>query len=159
MSEFDEFVFLLSDDQKAALMKGLQKAAETEVQEGVAAELESRQDEVPPRQTTVQGLTTVELYRPKPRPTVTVNKDFSVTRPDSKNGKQPVRAKRNQWKDTGENREEGFDPAKFEKMGKTERKRPEHVKVEIDCHLCGRSFKIDPDLIYGEFTRCNRCTG
>lgn len=100
-----------------------------------------------------------ELGRKK-QPAVVVNEDFTVTRNnDIETRKQPVRAKKNQWVDTGEDRDEGFDPELFEKMGKAARSRPKYKKATVDCHVCGKTFKIDPDSIYGEFIRCDRCTG
>jgi hypothetical protein len=151
MSNFDAFVSSLSEEQKEALMKGVMESAEKPPVEVTAdlgrEEIQELGRKKPPA-------------KPRPRRAV-VNDDFTVTRPEGSkgSGKQPVRAKQNQWKDIGENKEEGFDPEKFERLGKTARTRPPKVKVEIDCHICHKTFEIDEDLVYGEFTRCNRCTG
>lgn len=145
MSDFDAFLASLSDEQKAKLMQGLMAGAEKPAEPEVTVQLEREE---------VQ-----ELGRKK-QPVVVVNEDFTVTRNnDIDTRKQPVRAKKNQWSDTGENRDEDFDAEKFEKMGRVARSRPKSEKVAVTCHVCNKTFKTDPELIYGEFTRCNRCTG
>ena len=94
------------------------------------------------------------------KPAIVVNKDFSVTRNDeSSNRRAAVRAKKNKWSDDGTDRDPNFDPEKFEKMGRTQRARPESLKAEVACHICSKKFKVNPSLVYGENIRCNRCTG
>jgi len=90
-----------------------------------------------------------------------VNEDFTVIRNEDSldQRKVPVRAKKNQWSDTGEDRDPNFDPAKFERMGKVARNRQRAKKETVECHVCGRTFQVNPSLVYGEFVRCNRCTG
>ena len=89
-----------------------------------------------------------------------VNEDFTVIRNENFNQRStPVSARKNKWVDTGEDRDPDFDPKKFERIGKTARTRGQAKKVHVDCHVCGRGFQISESLIYGEFTRCNRCTG
>lgn len=143
---FESFLESLSDDQKEKLAQSIMKSLNKPAEPEVTADLEREE---------VQ-----ELGRR--RPAVVVNEDFTVTRTnDVSTRKQPVRAKKNQWVDTGDDVEHDadFDPAKFEKMGRTARSRPKAQKVEMTCHVCGKSFKTDPKLVYGEFVRCNRCTG
>jgi len=89
-----------------------------------------------------------------------VNEDFTMNRSavNNKKRKTPVKARKNKWTDSGESRDEGYDPSKFEKMGRTKR-RAKHKRKEIECHVCGKSFAINENLVFGEFIRCNRCTG
>ena len=88
-----------------------------------------------------------------------VNQDFTVTRNELSRGKTPVKARKNEWIDKGEDRDPKFDPEKFERMGKSARNRGQAKKRHVECHICGRGFDINESLIYGEYIRCNRCTG
>jgi len=92
---------------------------------------------------------------PDPNPE-TVGKDFVVKREQSNTGRTQVKAGKNTWQDTGESRDPEYDE---EDREKTPRRRAAPDKVEMSCHVCGRDFKIDPKMVYGEFVRCNRCTG
>ena len=99
------------------------------------------------------GEESLEINPSEPEPTVT--EDFKVTRPDtSKNRKTPVKFKKNKWKDTGE-----FGDVETPNFEKTPRKSGKPNKRQVECHVCGREFSINENLIYGEFHRCNRCTG
>ena len=90
-----------------------------------------------------------------PTEDVHVNNDFTVSRNNElKNRKVPVRFKKNKWSDDGELRD--IETPSFQK---TPRNRPKPSKQEVECHVCGRTFSINSNLIYGEFHRCNRCTG
>jgi hypothetical protein len=105
-----------------------------------------------------KGLTSEEKILNEEK--VIVNEDFTVSRVNEPtNRKVPVRAKKNRWVDEGFDRDPDFDPVKFEKMGRTARSRSKPEKVDVTCHICGRSFNMNPNLIYGENIRCNRCTG
>ena len=87
--------------------------------------------------------------------TAHVTTDFKVTRTtDSNNRKTPVKFKKNKWKDTGE-----FGDVETPNYEKTPRKRSKPNKRQVECHVCGREFSMSESLIYGEFHRCNRCTG
>ena len=88
-----------------------------------------------------------------------VKEDFKVVRttPDNTR-KAPVRARKNQWVDIGEDKDLDFDYEKFEKM-KTPRKRSQPRKKDVECHVCGKTFSVNENLVYGEYMRCNRCTG
>lgn len=147
MSDFFEaFLSSLSDEQKEKLAQSIMDNLKKPAEPSVTADLEREP---------VQ-----ELGRKQPA--VVVNEDFTVTRNNEvETRKQPVRARKNQWVDTGEEVEHDadFDPSKFEKMGRTARSRPKSQKVELTCHVCHKTFKTDPKLVYGEFVRCNRCTG
>ena len=90
-----------------------------------------------------------------------VKEDFTVTRSEDflEKRKTVVRARKNQWVDDGEDRDPDFDPAKFERMGRTSRNRGKAKKKTIECHVCGKTFSINASLVHGEYIRCNKCTG
>jgi hypothetical protein len=134
----------LSDDQKQKLMQSLLQSGDTAVEEPA--------DEPSP----------MAVPRPKKKVTKTVvNDDFTVTRGNDLKDvqRQPVKAKQNQWKDVGEDRDEDFDPEKFEKLGKAQRRKVAPAKIDLECHVCGKAFKAAAGTVYGEYVRCNRCTG
>ena len=88
-------------------------------------------------------------------PESTVKEDFTVSREaKGRKGRRPVRAKKNLWEDTGE-----LGDVETPEFSKTPRSRQKATKVSVECHVCGKQFKIIPSLVYGEFIRCNRCTG
>lgn len=68
--------------------------------------------------------------------------------------REPVRARKNEWVDTGE-----FKDIETEYGERTPRNRKPNKKVSVECSVCGKSFKADPKYLYGEYHRCNRCTG
>ena len=84
-----------------------------------------------------------------------VSQDFIVQRKEQSKGKEPVKAKKNTWVDDGAEHSDISTP-KFER---TPRRRSQSKKVEVECHVCGKVFKQDSRYVYGEFQRCNRCTG
>ena len=86
-----------------------------------------------------------------------VGENFMVKNREQDNrGRTQVKAGKNTWQDTGEFKDEEYDE---DGRQKTPRRRSAPDKVEMSCHVCGRDFKIDPKMVYGEFVRCNRCTG
>jgi DNA-directed RNA polymerase subunit RPC12/RpoP len=90
-------------------------------------------------------------------PVTNVNEDFTVTRNiNEATRRTPVRAKKNQWVDTGE----VFDGDEFSSNRKrSARTRAKAKKVELECSVCGKTYMEHPSLIYGEYHRCNRCGG
>lgn len=147
MSSFEEFINNLSQEQMELLQAALDKASSKPV-----AKIPTR--ELPSRSKTKQEETVSSKS-----PDITVNPDFTVIRNDNVNkGKTPVRARKNEWEDHGEFKDDEFDYQKFEKM-KTPRKRQRPNQRTVECHVCGKSFTINENLIYGEYIRCNRCTG
>lgn len=92
-----------------------------------------------------------------PTETVSVGEDFRVIKKaesQQTRRKESVRARKNEWKDTGEFRDihtPDFEP--------TPRKRQPPKKVDVECHVCGRSFKVDQRFVFGEYYRCNKCVG
>lgn len=81
--------------------------------------------------------------------------DFTVDPKKSNNRRrEPVRARKNEWVDNGE-----FKDIETEYGEKTPRNRKPPKKVDVECSVCGRSFKADSRYIYGEYHRCNKCVG
>lgn len=142
MSDFDAFLSSLSDEQKEALMKGLM--ADSTPSENKGEKLPQREE---------------ATYKPKAR-TAVVNEDFSVTPADNPKGhRTPVKAKTNQWADTGENRDEEFDASKYEEIGRAPRIRQAPEIVDVECHVCKKMFTANVSTLYGTFHRCGRCVG
>lgn len=85
-----------------------------------------------------------------------VDENFIVQKADNVNKKrrEPVKGRENRWKDEGE-----FKDIKTPEFEKTPRRRDPPKKIDIECHICGKVFKQDARYTYGEFPRCNRCTG
>lgn len=98
----------------------------------------------------------------EPEPTTNPSKsnDFSTNWGKNIEGKAPVKAKSNTWSDTGESRDPDFDPSKYEAMGRATRPEASRTNmVKKTCSVCNKEFEIASSLVYGEFIRCNRCTG
>ena len=91
-------------------------------------------------------------------PANNVDEDFRVTKTESQieRGKIPVRAKKNSWKDYGSFKLEDEDEWSSSRK-RTDRSRAKAKKVEIECSVCGKTYMENPNLIYGEYHRCNRC--
>jgi formylmethanofuran dehydrogenase subunit E len=134
----NDFINMLNEDQKQALLKALVGDSPAVANVPVEVKQESIKK--------IQSST----------PTASVNEDFKINRQDNSNvrRKEPVKARKNEWHDTGEFRE--VETPQFER---TPRKRQPHKRIEIECHICGKSFKEDPKFVHGEYYRCNRCTG
>lgn len=89
--------------------------------------------------------------------TTQVDENFIVKRVDSQSNarrKEAVKARKNEWEDTGE-----FRDISTPDVERTPRRRPPPQKSDVECHVCGKSFKIDPRFAYGEYYRCNKCSG
>lgn len=86
---------------------------------------------------------------------VTVGENFIVQKTDKNiRRREPVKARKNEWVDDGD-----FRDVETPKHERTPRNRSPHKKVDVECSVCGRSFKTDPKYVYGEYHRCSRCTG
>lgn len=83
-----------------------------------------------------------------------VNENFTTIKQTGR-GKEPVKAKKNTWTDNGEFRDD--ENLKMPKFDPSPRSREKSKKVEVECHVCGKTFFEDPRYIYGEFLRCSRC--
>lgn len=95
---------------------------------------------------------------PPPKQNTSVKEDFRVVSSDGGNNvkRRAVRASKNSWSDSGEHKEEGFNPEDFKKIPR-ERKPPK--KLTKNCTICSKPFEIHADLVYGTVFRCDRCTG
>jgi hypothetical protein len=83
--------------------------------------------------------------------------DFSMKRQDNTSEskkKKKVQARENTWVDTGEDRH-----IKTPEKPLTPRTRKPPSKKEVQCHVCGKTRKVNASLVYGEYYRCDRCTG
>ena len=85
----------------------------------------------------------------------TVTEDFKVVRQQTATGKPPVKFKKNNWEDDGAE----FRDIETPKIKRTPRKRNAPAKKTVEGHVCGKEFTMNANLVYGEFVRCNRCTG
>tara|TARA_Y100001973_G_C5191504_1_gene331293 strand:- start:289 stop:684 length:396 start_codon:yes stop_codon:yes gene_type:complete len=84
-----------------------------------------------------------------------VNDDFTVSRKEQQNGRQAVRARKNRWVDDGTEHMDIETP----EFKRTARNRSKPKKTRVECHVCGKTFSINPALAFGEYHRCNKCTG
>ena len=145
----------MSDDIVKTLLESLTDEQKAQLVQGLMSNMNQTVSRPPARETEIEQEETVSS---KPRSNVT--EDFRVVQNDKlEKRKTPVRARKNQWVDEGEDRDPDFDPAKFERMGKTARNRGKTKKKTVECHVCGRTFSVNPAYVYGENFRCNRCTG
>jgi hypothetical protein len=132
MSDMEKLLSSLSEEQRVALTKLLQ------------ADLGGAAEELP-----------TEPAGPQP----SVGEDFIIRnrKLDKTKRRSTVKAGKNQWKDDGEFKNiETHLPEDFEK---TPRRKAPPKKQEVECHLCGKSFKQDARYAYGNFPRCNKCIG
>ena len=86
-----------------------------------------------------------------------VNDDFSVTRTKQKREDRKVVAGKNTWTDDLSEHQDSLNETPDYKPVSRRRKAPKKSRVE--CHVCGKSFNVDPRTVYGEFQRCNKCAG
>lgn len=84
-----------------------------------------------------------------------VNDDFTVSRKEQQNGRQAVRARKNRWEDDGIEHMDIETPD----VKRTARNRSKPGKKRVECHVCGKTFSVNPALAFGEYHRCNKCTG
>lgn len=102
---------------------------------------------------------TEEVTEEQEAPANNVNEDFRVTNSKLERGRTPVRARKNGWQDTGE----WQLPEGEEEWGGTRkratRNRSKAKKIKLECSVCGKTYMENPNLVYGEYHRCNRCGG
>ncbi len=123
MSDMNDFVKLLTEEQKQKLLEALASGKQQEDQQN----------------------------------TSNVGEDFRVYKTDSKltsRRKEPVKARKNEWQDTGESRDIETNYGE-----KTPRRKEAPKKARIECHVCGKEFKVDQRYVFGEYYRCNKCGG
>ena len=120
-----DFVSTLTDEQKQALIQALSE------------------------QSVVTDNTKTETKDNKP----VVNEDFVMHKNTaSSKKKEPVRAKQNQWVDTGECKD-----VLTPDVERTPRTRVSPKKVSTKCYICGKTFSMDSRFMFGEYHRCDRC--
>ena len=135
----NDFLNMLNDEQKQALLDALLSDSVT---------IKSVPEEV-----NKESIKTIQ--ESLPASTANVKEDFTMNRQISNvRRKEPVKGRHNKWEDTGEDR--NVETPHFER---SPRKREPYKKVEVECHVCGKTFKEDPRCVGGEYYRCNRCTG
>ena len=140
----------MSDDIVKTLLESLTQEQKDElVQSLLNSNVKSDEPQTEPRN---------KEEKKEETPTSRVKEDFTVVNNNLEQRKSVVKARKNNWVDEGEFRDDEFDYEKFEKM-KTPRRRGKPKKKKVECHVCGKTFAINESLIYGEFVRCNRCTG
>jgi DNA-directed RNA polymerase subunit RPC12/RpoP len=123
MSDMNDFVKLLTEEQKQKLLEALASGKQQEDQQNAS----------------------------------NVGEDFRVYKTDSKltsRRKEPVKARNNEWQDTGESRDIETNYGE-----KTPRRKEAPKKASIECHVCGKEFKVDQRYVFGEYYRCNKCGG
>lgn len=140
MTDFNDFIASLTDEQKAKFMEALtQSGGKSENKESIPMP--------PPKSQKV----------PQRQSSVTVSDNFVVTKTDETSNsrrREPVRARKNEWVDEGE-----FKDIETHHGERTPRNRKPQKKIDVECSVCGRSFKTDPRYVYGEYHRCSRCVG
>tara|TARA_B100002019_G_C21270725_1_gene602085 strand:- start:3625 stop:4020 length:396 start_codon:yes stop_codon:yes gene_type:complete len=121
----------LTDEQKQALLEQLMASLSEPKQEEVAVE--------------------------EPEETTDDKNDFTMHKSNSKpkGRREPVKFKKNAWQDDGLE----FSDMETPKIKRTPRNRKKSQKVSVECHVCGKEFQVNANLVYGEYHRCNRCGG
>lgn len=121
----------LTDEQKQALLEQLMASLSEPKQEEVAVE--------------------------EPEETTDDKNDFTMHKSNSKpkGRREPVKFKKNAWQDDGLE----FSDMETPKVKRTPRNRKKSQKVSVECHVCGKEFQVNANLVYGEYHRCNRCGG
>ena len=85
--------------------------------------------------------------------------DFTMHKDKGSNGvknkrREPVKAREHTWTDTGEHREVATPDVQ-----RPPRNRPTPKKKDVLCNACGKTFKVNANIVYGEYYRCERCVG
>lgn len=112
------------------------------------------------KQALAKALESSNKIKPKESlpPTKTeVDENFKVSRTSNKiNGaRTPVKASNwNEWEDEGE-----FKDIETPRGKKTPRNRERTKLIDVECHVCGKTFSMNPNYIFGEYQRCSRCVG
>jgi len=106
---------------------------------------------------TKQEVAPSEPEEPAPSETQKAENDFTMHKNNSKpkGRREPVKFKKNAWQDDGLE----FSDVDTPKIKRTPRNRKKANLVEVECHVCGKEFKMNSNLVYGEYHRCNRCGG
>lgn len=98
---------------------------------------------------TQQPEPTEEDFLNKNNPEFTMNQGTS-----NKARRSVVKAGNNTWSDEGEDRHIETPSTKI-----TPRNRKPPKKKTVTCSSCGKKYNINSSLVYGEYYRCEKCTG
>ena len=98
-----------------------------------------------------------EVAVEEPEQTTGDKDDFTMHKNNSKpkGRREVVKFKKNTWEDDGTE----FSDIDTPKIKRTPRNRKKANMVDVECHVCGKTFKMNSSLVYGEYHRCNRCGG
>ena len=130
----DEFIKTLTEEQKRALLKALSGG------------------EVPDEPSTTHPPFIASSEEPISE---SVDGDFTMNKGfDNSKNRSKVKAGKNTWTDTGEAKDISTPD-----VARTPRNRSTPKKKNVKCHACGKTFQISPSLIFGEYYRCDRCSG
>lgn len=140
MKEFEDFIESLTDKQRQQLSKVLNSKDQK-------ASTDNDTDKPPITSTTK-----------KVSPEIDTEQSFrvdnkAIVSTQTTRRKEAVKAKKNEWSDTGE-----FKNIHTPDVDRSPRRKEPPKKIDLECHVCGRVYKEDPRFVYGEFYRCNRCT-
>lgn len=133
MSNFEEFIAGLTPDQIQKLKQALNNNETNTIELVFEKKPETKQQENSKSNTT-EVFTTVKQEQRR---------------------KEQVKFRKNTWQDNGEDRYN--DDLKTPKFEPTPRNREKSKKIEVECHVCGKTFFEDPRYIYGEYLRCSKC--
>jgi|MDSZ01.3.fsa_nt_gb DNA-directed RNA polymerase subunit RPC12/RpoP len=131
----------LSDEQKAQLVQGLLGSVQKD------EPVSKKNEEVVPS----ESEETVSSESKEDQNDFTMHKNNSKP----KGRREPVKFKKNAWQDDGLE----FSDMDTPKIKRTPRNRKKSQKVSVECHVCGKEFQVNANLVYGEYHRCNRCGG
>lgn len=135
---FETFINNLTEEQKSTLIQTMTVLSQPKTQET------EKMSEV------------LENVIEPPKKVVSSSNDFTMIKDNNvSKGKTQVKFKKNSWQDTGEFRDE--EDLKTPKYSPTPRNREKAKKIEVECHVCGKTFFEDPKYVYGEYLRCSKC--
>lgn len=100
------------------------------------------------------------IVHPTPSEDPVVGEDFIVRRQDDGKKRKTVRGtgQMDCIDDGGSRNEQTQMPEAAKKIPPTPRdKRPPTQKKEYICSACNKPFMENPDIIYGDYPRCNNC--
>lgn len=142
----DNFMRSLSDQQKAMFLAALQDS-------GTPPEVEVTGDEDDSQWTSTMPPHIREEFENEQSSNDT---DFTMSKNVKKQQRRKVavKAKKNTWSDTGEHRD-----IETPQTAITPRSRASVDLVDMKCHLCNKTFKVNKSLVYGQYYRCDKCTG
>jgi hypothetical protein len=142
----DDFMRSLSDQQKAMFLAALQDSGTPPNEEDI---------DINPKWTTTMPPHIKKEFENED--TTTSVSDFTMkskSAVQSQKRKERVTAGKNTWSDSGESKD-----VQTPSIAMTPRTRPPAKMVDMNCHVCGKTFSINSSLVYGQFYRCDGCSG